>query len=167
MILFPYYEALEIDPSVRVYIAFHFPSGPIQMKHIHKVQPKEIQSLKSLGKRAGLQRVFWICQGRSCFMQQVQVQKDAYEINLLTCNAFINPHVEVSLPLLCTQVRLFLSITPTKPQRMVDRVRPALKAHVQVEFQQFMQKKTCRIGHQIFPVFQLFSLFNLSNDCGP
>lgn len=49
-------------------------------------------------------------------MQQVQVQKDTYEINLLACNAFINPHVlpkEVSLPLLCTQVRLFPSITLT------------------------------------------------------
>lgn len=58
MVLFPYCKALEIDPSVWVYIALHFPSGPLQMKHIHKVQPKEAQSLKSLGKRAGLQRGF-------------------------------------------------------------------------------------------------------------
>lgn len=46
MVLFPYYKALEIDPSFWVYTALHFPSGPIQMKHILKFQPKETQKFK-------------------------------------------------------------------------------------------------------------------------
>lgn len=70
MVLFPYRKALEIDPSVWVFIALHFPSGPIQMKPIHKVQPKETQSLKSLGKRAGLQRIFWIYQSKKLFQAE-------------------------------------------------------------------------------------------------